>query len=130
MIFYYLFPPISTHFISITPLLLQHNVTTDLLYSTPLFCNLCSKPNQCANLPATTEDPGHHMWYVKTFCTHKDLGKFTVYFPYILLISALLLMSIERLINKIFKSKEQIEGFHSLLTQKNDNETVRAVSYY
>ena len=68
------------------------------------------------------------MWYVKTFCTHKDLGKFTVYFPYILLISALLLMSIERLINKIFKSKEQIEGFHSLLTQKNDNEmTVRAV---
>ena len=65
------------------------------------------------------------MWYVKTFCTHKDLGKFTVYFPYILLISALLLMSIERLINKIFKSKEQIEGFHSLLTQKNDNETVR-----
>ena len=79
-------------------------------------------------MPATTEDPGHHMWYVKTFCTHKDLGKFTVYFPYILLISALLLMSIERLINKIFKSKEQIEGFHSLLTQKNDNEmTVRAV---
>ena len=73
-------------------------------------------------MPATTEDPGHHMWYVKTFCTHKDLGKFTVYFPYILLISALLLMSIERLINKIFKSKEQIEGFHSLLTQKNDNE--------
>ena len=67
------------------------------------------------------------MWYVKTFCTHKDLGKFTVYFPYILLISALLLMSIERLINKIFKSKEQIEGFHSLLTQKNDNETVRVV---
>ena len=81
-------------------------------------------------MPATTEDPGHHMWYVKTFCTHKDLGKFTVYFPYILLISALLLMSIERLINKIFKSKEQIEGFHSLLTQKNDNETVRGVSYY
>ena len=64
--------------ITLTLLHSAHNVTTDLLYSTPLFCNLCSKPNQCANLPATAEDPGHHMWYVKTFCTHKDLGKFTV----------------------------------------------------
>ena len=90
--------------------------------STPLFCNLCTKEKQCGSFPPTPDDPGHHMWYVKTLCTHKDLGKFTVYFPYILLISALLLMSIERLIKKIFKSNEQIEGFHSLLAQKNDNE--------
>ena len=58
--------------------------------------------------------------YVKTFCTHKAVGKFTVYFPYILLVSALVLLSIEKIINKVFKYKSQLEGFYSLLATKKE----------
>ena len=64
------------------------------------------------------------MWYVKTFCTHKAVGKFTVYFPYILLVSALCLLSIEKIINKVFKYKQQLEGFYSLLATSKDHTEV------
>ena len=73
------------------------------------------QPGQCGAAPNTTIDPGYHIYYVKSYCTHKALGKFTLYFPYILLISALILVGIERLFKKIFKSNVQIEGFYSLL---------------
>ena len=43
------------------------------------------------------------------------MARFTQYFPYILLIAALLLAGIEKFFKKIFKSSLQIEGFHSLL---------------
>ena len=36
------------------------------------------------------------------------VGKFTLYFPYILLIAALVLTGIERFFNKIFKSNIQV----------------------
>ena len=42
-------------------------------------------------------------------------GKFTLYFPYILLLSALVLAGIERLFKKVFKTNVQVEGFYSLL---------------
>jgi len=93
---------------------------TAIFNSTPLFCNLCTKDGQCGSHPPSLEDPGHHMWYVKTFCTHKAVGKFTVYFPYILLVSALVLLSIEKIINKVFKYKSQLEGFYSLLATKKE----------
>ena len=38
-------------------------------------------------------------------------GKFTLYFPYILLIAALVLTGIERFFNKIFKSNIQVSIF-------------------
>ena len=60
-------------------------------------------------------DPGFHIYYVKSYCTHSALGKFTQYFPYILLIVALILAGIERFFARLFKSNIQIEGFHSLL---------------
>ena len=50
-------------------------------------------------------------------------GKFTLYFPYILLISALVLAGIERLFKKIFKTNIQIDGFHSLLLNAKKLET-------
>ena len=37
-----------------------------------------------------------------------SVGKFTLYFPYILLIAALVLTGIERFFNKIFKSNIQV----------------------
>ena len=97
---------------------------TAILHSTPLYCNLCTKPGQCGDNPPTTDDPGHHFWYVRAFCTHKAVGKFTVYFPYILLVSALCLLSIEKIINKVFKYKQQLEGFYSLLATSKDHTEV------
>ena len=95
---------------------------TAIFNSTPLFCTLCTQENQCGDKPPAPDDPGYHMWYVKTFCTHKAVGKFTIYFPYILLVSALVLLSIEKLTNKLFKYKQQLEGFYSLLNKKKENE--------
>ena len=40
------------------------------------------------------------------------VGKFTLYFPYILLIAALVLTGIERFFNKIFKSNIQVSFPH------------------
>ena len=51
------------------------------------------------------------------------MGKFTVYFPYILLVSALILLSIGKLTDKLFKYKQQFEGFYSLLAKKKEKET-------
>ena len=49
-------------------------------------------------------------------------GKFTLYFPYILLIAALVLTGIERFFNKIFKSNIQVNpqcfDFHNILSLK------------
>ena len=92
-----------------------------------MYSSVYFQPGQCGSYPNTTTDPGHHAWYVKTYCTHNALGKFTLYFPYILLISALVLVGIERLFTKVFKSNVQVEGFYSLLlTSKKEKElTVR-----
>eukprot|EP00090_Calanus_glacialis_P024671 TRINITY_DN38342_c0_g1_i1.p1 TRINITY_DN38342_c0_g1~~TRINITY_DN38342_c0_g1_i1.p1 ORF type:complete len:507 (+),score=138.46 TRINITY_DN38342_c0_g1_i1:23-1543(+) len=88
---------------------------TTIFNGTPLYCTLCTQPGQCGSAPNTTTDPGYHIYFVKSYCTHKALGKFTLYFPYILLISALILVGIERLFKKIFKTNIQVEGFYSLL---------------
>ena len=43
-------------------------------------------------------------------------GKFTLYFPYILLIAALVLTGIERFFNKIFKSNIQVNPQYVLIS--------------
>ena len=124
---------------------------TAIFNSTPLFCTLCTKEGQCGPHPPAPDDPGYHAWwvnllkvlhflpammeavsnvplfrYVRTFCTHTAIGKFTVYFPYVLLVSALILFSIEKLTDKTFKYKRQMEAFYSLLPSKSEKEhTVR-----
>ena len=102
---------------------------TAIFNSTPLFCTLCTQPGQCGDHPpALPPLPDYHIYYVRTYCTHKAIGKFTVYFPYVILVSALVLLSIEKLMHKIFKYKEQVEGFHSLLGKQKDQEKQGAVA--
>ena len=48
---------------------------TAIFNSTPLFCTLCTRADQCGSHPPAPDDPGYHMWYVKTFCTHKARGE-------------------------------------------------------
>jgi len=88
---------------------------TTIFNGTPLYCTPCISAGQCGDKPSNGDPPEHHAWWVKTFCTHSALGKFTLYFPYILLIAALVLTGIERFFNKIFKSNIQVDGFYSLL---------------
>ncbi len=75
---------------------------TAIINSTPLDCNLCK--GQCAdeaaligkNVSATTEDPGYNAWWVKKYCTMTAVDGFILYFPYILLIMAVVIVLIER----------------------------------
>ena len=53
-------------------------------------------------------------------------GKFTLYFPYILLIAALVLTGIERFFNKIFKSNIQVSIPH-ILTKEQSNGIQRQI---
>ena len=54
------------------------------------------------------------------------VGKFTLYFPYILLIAALVLTGIERFFNKIFKSNIQV-SFPHFLTKEQSNGVQRQI---
>ncbi|XP_023323105.1 uncharacterized protein LOC111697352 [Eurytemora carolleeae] len=88
---------------------------TTIFNGTPLFCTQCTKPGQCGDNPSSVDDPGYYPYWVKSYCTMTSLTIFTLYFPYILLLSALALAAIERLFSRMFKTNIQIEGFYSLL---------------
>ncbi len=47
--------------------------------------------NQCGQYPSTAADSGYQAAWVKSYCTTTSLTLFTLYFPYILLLSALAL---------------------------------------
>jgi len=90
---------------------------TTIFNGTPLYCTLCRLPGQCGPNSTAEADPGHHVYYVKEFCTQATISRFTQYFPYILLLVAFLLAGIERFFDKIFATGHQITEFHSLLAQ-------------
>ena len=73
---------------------------TAIINSTPLDCNFCVK-DYChgkfgpdANYNQT--DPNFSAWWVKKYCTFTAVDGFILYFPYLLLVMALLIVLIER----------------------------------
>ena len=81
---------------------------TAIINGTPLDCNFCQK-DHCENkfkdppLNVTEEDraelridPKFNAWWVKKYCTMTAVDSFILYFPYILLIMALVIVLIER----------------------------------
>ena len=90
---------------------------TAIINSTPLYCTLCKNEGHCGNRTIADADPGYHINWVKTYCNQAAVKPFTIYFPYILLLSALVLLAFERFFQRIFKSTMLIESFHSLLTR-------------
>ena len=60
-------------------------------------------------------DPGYHIYYIKNYCTQDAVSHFTQYFPYILLLLALVLAGIERFFDRLFSANQQIEGLSSLI---------------
>ena len=80
---------------------------TAMISSTPLYCTICTK-GLCEDESKTSQekDPGHHAWWLKQYCTldPKTVDQFLLYFPYVLLIVAVVLFAIERAFTRFFKA--------------------------
>ena len=109
-------------------------IPTSIISGTPLDCTFCSNVGVLCGLHekfnSTLTDPGYNAWWVKKFCTFEVVDEFLLYFPHVLLFMALILMLIERVFDKIFKSGLELQTFyHFLVTQgiltgeKGDKET-------
>ena len=100
-------------------------VPTAMITGTPLDCTYClqdhcSFPNQTKINQTTVENPGFNAWWVKKFCTmnHEAVDPFMLYFPYFLLIVAMILVAIERTFLKAFKAGSKLDKFYALLVRE------------
>jgi len=96
-------------------------VPTAIVTGTPLDCNYCqpSVPQQCGNFTNEKEDPKFNAWWVKKYCTYNgSVDGFLLYFPYIVLMIALLLFALEKLFQKVFNAGDKLEKFYSLLVKE------------
>ena len=77
---------------------------TAIFASTPLDCTFCTKdicPEEKQNINAA--NPNHFGWWIKKYCTFEHVDEFVLYFPYVLLVIALLLVLMERFFIQVFK---------------------------
>jgi len=101
---------------------------TSIIVMSPLDCTWCSGMN-CKDSSGyqfgnnSHPDPKYNTWWVKKYCSYsnENLDHFTLYFPFILIISALLLVLIERGFDRAFKTGELLDDFYNLL-QKDDGD--------
>ncbi|XP_059093756.1 uncharacterized protein LOC131888834 isoform X2 [Tigriopus californicus] len=95
---------------------------TAIINGTPLDCNFCQR-DHCAgkldtNRTEPHEDPGFNAWWVKKYCTFTSVDEFILYFPYILLIMALVIVLIERVFVRMFKAGLKLDTFYNLLVKE------------
>ena len=94
---------------------------TAIINSTPLQCTICTKdicdPSKVAN---SDPDGNVNIYWLKNYCTFdpEAVDQFLLYFPYVLLIVAILLFLIERAFNTMFNANKELEIFHNLLVEK------------
>ena len=82
------------------------------------FCQGLHEPFNQTN--SVREDPAFDAGFIKKFCTMTGaVDPFMLYFPYFLLIVALILVCIERFFLKIFKAGSKLDKFYSLLVREN-----------
>jgi len=105
-------------------------IPTAMIMGTPLDCNYC-QADHCGlnfinnasfpiNMSSIRQDPKFSGWWVKKYCTLNGTVKhFMLYFPYLLLIVALVLVLIERFFLRIFKAGLKMERFYKLLLREN-----------
>jgi len=105
-------------------------IPTAMIMGTPLDCNYC-QADHCgmehinnASFPldksSIRDDPKFSAWWVKKYCTLNGTVKhFMLYFPYLLLIVALVLVLIERFFLRMFKAGLKMERFYKLLVREN-----------
>ena len=79
---------------------------TAIINGTPLDCTICKK-NTCTfmkddedfeegSLDQTPPEKEQSAWWIKKYCTATSVDSFIMYFPFILLIMALMMVLIER----------------------------------
>ena len=97
-------------------------IPTAVVTNTPFECNLC-KQDYCSNDTATfsnTEkdplDPGFNNWWVKKYCSFNgSVDGFIMYYPYFLLLIALLLYATEQIFVKSINAGDKIDKLYKLL---------------
>ena len=89
---------------------------TAIINGTPLDCTLCQESICPKNFTSDLPDPKFNAWWVKKFCTlNGTVDSFILYFPFVLLIIALLLILIERGFITIFRAGLELNNFYKLL---------------
>ena len=95
-------------------------VPTAIITGTPLDCNYCLE-DYCGNNITNTgkTNPGFNAWWVKKYCTYNgSVDNFLLYYPYFVLVIALILFAMERLFLKAFQAGNKLEKFYSLLVKE------------
>ena len=103
-------------------------VPSAIVTGTPLDCNYCQEDvcgtfsNDTHNVEFTNtgkEDPKFNAWWVKKYCTFNgSVDGFLLYYPYFLLMIALILFALERVFLKTFKAGDKLEKFYNLLVKE------------
>jgi len=99
-------------------------VPTAIITGTPLDCTYCVKDYCGGNTTMDftnegKESPGFNNWWVKKFCTYNgSVDPFLLFFPYFLLLIALILFALERIFLKTFQAGNKLEKFYSLLVKE------------
>ena len=89
---------------------------TAIINGTPLDCTLCQESICPKNFTSDLADPKFNAWWVKKFCTlNGTVDSFILYFPFVLLIIALLLILIERGFITMFRAGLELNNFYKLL---------------
>ena len=116
----------------------HHSCPPAIIMGTPLDCNFC-QVDHCSShgeeYVNDKKDPKFNAWWVKKYCTmNGSVNPFMLYFPYFLLLIAMVLFTIERVFQKAFKAGSHLGRFYILLVRENifdlniDKEDVSAPS--
>ena len=101
-------------------------VPTAIITGTPLDCTYCvsdfcgaNATHQFSNEGKPEPEPKFNNWWVKKFCTYNgSVDNFLLYYPYFLLMIALILFALERVFLKVFQAGNKLEKFYSLLVKE------------
>ena len=97
-------------------------VPTAMVMHTPLECTFC-KDDLCTDLNISNngvEDPEYFEDWIKEFCTFNgSVDPFILYFPYILLLVALVMVLMEKIFIALFRSHNKLDRFYKLLLDQN-----------
>jgi len=97
-------------------------VPTAMVMKTPLECTFC-KDDLCQDINITNNhanDPEYFEDWIKEFCTFNgSVDPFILYFPYIFLLVALVMVLMEKVFIAVFRSHHKLDRFYKLLLDQN-----------
>lgn len=99
-------------------------VPSAIVTSTPLDCTFCGENTGYCGMYNTTltykeDDPKFNAWWVKKYCTYNgSVNWLLLYFPYCVLLIALILFAIEKVFQRSFKAGEKLNKFYHLLNKQ------------